>query len=221
MATGRPPLPAGPEGALWFTENYGGNGDVPNKIGRITTAGVVTEFPIPTPNSGPEGITSGPDGALWFTEYQANQIGRITTAGAFTEYPTPTASSQPAEITRGPNGGLWFTEFTANKIGTFATANLSVTEAGNGTGQVTSTPAGIACGRSSNQCAAPFIAGTPVTLTASANAGSSFSGWSGGGCSGTAPCMLTLNADATVTASFARFPASCCRSCRPATPPAR
>ena len=39
-----------------------------NQIGRITTAGVITEFPIPTAGSGPAGIAAGPDGNLWFTE---------------------------------------------------------------------------------------------------------------------------------------------------------
>ena len=37
------------------------------KIGRITTAGVITEFAIPTANGEPLGIAAGPDGALWFT----------------------------------------------------------------------------------------------------------------------------------------------------------
>lgn len=32
-------IAAGPDGALWFTELYA------NKIGRITTTGVLTEFP--------------------------------------------------------------------------------------------------------------------------------------------------------------------------------
>jgi len=35
-------ITAGPDGALWFTENGG------NKIGRITTAGAVTEYTVPT-----------------------------------------------------------------------------------------------------------------------------------------------------------------------------
>src|SRR5258706_4225506 len=38
-------ITTGPDGALWFTESFA------NKIGRITTAGVITEFPIPTANS--------------------------------------------------------------------------------------------------------------------------------------------------------------------------
>src|SRR5260370_36842289 len=34
----------GPDGALWFTEALS------NKIGRITPAGAITEFPLPTAN---------------------------------------------------------------------------------------------------------------------------------------------------------------------------
>jgi len=37
----------------------------------------MTEFLVPTANSGPCGITAGPDGALWFTEELGNKIGRI------------------------------------------------------------------------------------------------------------------------------------------------
>jgi virginiamycin B lyase len=60
------------DGALWFTELAG------NKVGRISTAGAIAEFAIPTPDSGPWGITAGPDGAMWFTESAAVQIGRIS-----------------------------------------------------------------------------------------------------------------------------------------------
>ncbi len=56
----------GPDGALWFTETLN------NKIGRITTAGVITEYTIPVASSSPQGITSGPDGSLWFTMFAAN-----------------------------------------------------------------------------------------------------------------------------------------------------
>ena len=66
-----------------------------NQIGRITTAGVVTEFPIPTAGSFPTGIATGPDDNLWFTEELGNKIGRITPAGVVTEFPVPTADSGP------------------------------------------------------------------------------------------------------------------------------
>ncbi len=59
-STTRTAITAGPDGALWFTN--AGN----NSIGRITTAGVVTNY-TGTGIIDPEGITAGPDGALWFT----------------------------------------------------------------------------------------------------------------------------------------------------------
>jgi hypothetical protein len=45
-----------------------------------------------------------------------------------------------------------------------------------------------------------------VTLTASPDLGSSFGGWSGGGCSGTGTCTVTLSSDQSVTATFASGP---------------
>src|SRR5438105_3039930 len=50
--------------------------DSGKKIGRITTWGAITEFPIPTPNSLPHGIAPGPDGNLWFTEFVGDKIAR-------------------------------------------------------------------------------------------------------------------------------------------------
>ena len=112
----------GPDGALWFTAN--GGGGVGNRIGRITTAGAISTFPIPTGSLLPQpgGITAGPDGALWFTEQVGNKIGRITTGGSLTEFAVPTGNSFPNGITAGPDGALWFTEGNAGKIGRIATA---------------------------------------------------------------------------------------------------
>ena len=84
-ASGPSGITAGPDGALWFTEYYA------KKIGRISTAGVITEYPVPSGKS-PAGITAEPDGALWFAEYRGYKIGRITTAGEITEYPVATTS---------------------------------------------------------------------------------------------------------------------------------
>jgi virginiamycin B lyase len=205
-------IAAGPDGALWFTELGGqfGLSTGPHHIGRITTAGAVTQYPLPSTSGTPTGITSGPDGALWFTEQGCgactpvvpDKIGRITTTGVISEYVVSTANSSPSGITTGPDGALWFTENGGNKIGRFTIATLTVAETGTGTGQVTSNPPGIICSQSSNQCSAVFVIGTPVTLTASASAGSTFTGWNVGGCSGTAPCTLTLNGNTAVTANF-------------------
>ena len=62
---------------------------------------------------------------------------------------------------------------------------LTVAKSGTGAGTVTSSPAGINCGAT---CSANFNNGSSVTLTASPATGSSFAGWSGGGCSGTGTC---------------------------------
>jgi streptogramin lyase len=89
--------------------------------GRCLPSAGVTDFPVPTPGSGPVGITAGPDGNLWFTENATNQIGRITPAGAVREFPIVTSGSDPWGITAGPDGNLWFTEFFGNKIGRMTT----------------------------------------------------------------------------------------------------
>jgi hypothetical protein len=79
--------------------------------------------------------------------------------------------------------------------------SLTVSRAGSGSGTVTSSPTGINCGAT---CSKTFAPGTQVTLTAAPAAGSSFAGWSGGGCTGTGTCKTTLNANTTVTATFTR-----------------
>ena len=78
-------------------------------------------------------------------------------------------------------------------------SSLIVTKTGTGDGTVTSAPAGIACGA---DCAEAYIPGTIVTLTAVATVGSTFAGWSGGGCTGTGVCTITLNSAQMVTATF-------------------
>jgi subtilisin family serine protease len=76
---------------------------------------------------------------------------------------------------------------------------LTVTKGGARSGTVTSSPAGINCGTT---CTHSFTSGTLVTLTATPASGSAFAGWSGGGCSGTGTCVVTMNAATTVTANF-------------------
>src|SRR5579862_3528618 len=101
---------AGPDNALWFTEESG------NRIGRILTDGTIKEWAIPTHVSQPMGIVAGPDGALWFTEYASNKLGRITTTGTVSETPVTAPHSGPTAIAS-YGGSLWFTEFCASNIG--------------------------------------------------------------------------------------------------------
>ncbi|MEP6959306.1 MAG: FG-GAP repeat protein, partial [Nitrospirota bacterium] len=120
-------------------------------------------------------------------------------ASNFTSWTNGTGSGLRANCNNAP-GACTFTltdhtSITAN----FNLPTLHVVLAGTGVGTVTSTNvAGINCGAS---CTATYNKGTPVTLAASTGGG--FSGWSGGGCSGTGTCVVTVNADSTViTATF-------------------
>jgi len=141
------------DGNVWFVEYAG------DKIGCLSIVAtaacpqssgqpIVTEFNVPTPASGPTGITIGPDGALWFTEKEVNQIGRITTAGSVTnEYPLPTPDSDPTGLTAGPDGALWFTEVQTNKIGRMTvngvvTSEYPVPTANSGPGVIFTGPDG-------------------------------------------------------------------------------
>ena len=79
------------------------------------------------------------------------------------------------------------------------THTLSVTKSGGGSGAVSSSPAGIDCG---GTCSHAYDDGTSVTLTATPAAGSTFAGWSGGGCAGGGSCTVTTSSDRSVSATF-------------------
>src|ERR1700675_2294186 len=82
------------------------------------------------------------------------------------------------------------------------TFTLSVAKSGNGRGMVTSSPVGIDCG---DICTFDYDAGTPVTLTAIAKSSATFTGWSGGGCSGTGTCDVTMDTAAQGEPESPRF----------------
>ena len=90
------------------------------------------------------------------------------------------------------------TAVTANFTASTNNFVLTVNEAGNGSGTVTSAPAEIVCPET---CSASFASGTQVTLTQSAGESSTFAGWSGA-CSGTGACVVTVTAATAVTATF-------------------
>jgi virginiamycin B lyase len=135
------------DGNLWFTEF---NAD---RIGRITPAGAITEFPL-TAGVGPLSITAGPDGRLYFTERFTDRIGRLNPlAGSnaaiqasLVEFMVPGAGSGPTGITVGPDAKLWFTEFGSDEIGRLTTAGILtefvVPGAGSGPAFITAGPDG-------------------------------------------------------------------------------
>lgn len=104
----------GPDGKMWFTEGNGGASGT-GVVGRITSNGTVTEFPVPDALASPYYITDGPDGAMWFTA-QNGSIGRITAAGAMTAFPVPNVAGRLADITTGPDGNLWFAKLDQGSI---------------------------------------------------------------------------------------------------------
>lgn len=91
-----------------------------------------------------------------------------------------------------------------NAIGpSLRTLTVNKDGAGTGTGTVTSVIAGISCNAACLTASADFPTNSSVVLHATAPAGSIFSGWSGGGCSGMAPsCTVTMDQAKTVTATF-------------------
>lgn len=85
------------------------------------------------------------------------------------------------------------------------TFTLTVVKVQNGgTGNVTSSPAGIDCGAT---CTASLASGTSITLFASPTTGR-FASWTGGPCAGSTnpSCTFTLGVNTTATASFASQP---------------
>jgi virginiamycin B lyase len=97
---------AGPDGALWFTEQAG------YRIGRITTDGEISEFPL-RPGLAPVGIAVGPEGDLWFATDK--RVGRVTTEGAIDTWPVPGADNL-YNIAVSEDGDLWITDGEAGVV---------------------------------------------------------------------------------------------------------
>jgi len=79
---------------------------------------------------------------------------------------------------------------------------LSIGFAGSGAGSVSSNTS-LAC---TAPCAGTVATGAAVVLLASPDAHSTFTGWSGAGCSGTGACSISANSDTTVVATFESSP---------------
>jgi plastocyanin len=134
-------IAAGADGNLWFVEQSA------SKLGRITTSGVITEWPTLSPKASPIGIAPGADGNMWFTESNGAKVGRITPDGAISEFPLDAGFGQPQGIVAGPDGNMWVAELDGPGIG-------EVTPSGDVTSFVTPTvpsgPTGICLGPDGN-----------------------------------------------------------------------
>jgi hypothetical protein len=151
-----------------------------------------------TVTSSPAGIDCGATCSASFLSGAAVTLTATPDAGAtFTGWGGDCTGTGPCVVTMDQDRAVTATFDTG-------APTLTVTKAGSGSGTVASSPAGIDCGVT---CSAPFTSGTTVTLTATPDAGSTFTGW-GGDCTGTGPCVVTMDQDRAVTATFDIAPAT-------------
>ncbi len=140
--------------------------------------------------------------------------------GTFTSAPASNlCSAGTASSVSG--SGPWTWSCTGSNGGTTAACSaslqqpsqftLTVTKSGTGGGSVTANNGTLSW--VVNTGTASYNSGASVTLTASAASGSTFTGWSGGVCSGTGTCILTMDAAKSVTAIFGLTPTPVNGSC--------
>jgi Tol biopolymer transport system component len=150
-----------------------------------TGAGTVT--------SAPAGIDCGADCSEAYTHGILVALSASAAPGSvFTGWSGACAGTGPCQVTLDTARSV-----TASFGGP---QTLTVTRSGIGTGTVTSSPAGIDCGV---DCSETYTYGALVTLTATAEVGSDFTGWSNG-CTGTGVCQVTMDAARSVGANFDR-----------------
>lgn len=119
---------SGPDGALWATVYSS------NTVARVTLGGVVTEFPLPTAQAAPTGITAAADGSLYVTEQGLSRVARLSFATACTgtiDAPTgmSTATMTAYDATGGASGGgnKLSTQTVAIAVPSGTTTNLTFT----------------------------------------------------------------------------------------------
>jgi streptogramin lyase len=172
---------------MWFTQSAGGNprdgrSYYAASIGRITTAGSYTSYPVPTSARavpGLDAITVGPNGNMWFTETAVNRIGEITprAAGpAIHEFALPAADhlaqgvgssiTSADTISAGPGNDIWFTEQGSNAIGVMGTSGALVSKFTVPNSNLNPTPYGITEGPDSTMWFTENAANQVASITA-------------------------------------------------------
>ncbi len=105
------------DASLWFTEQIG-------RIGRIDTAGRVTETANTGVGSNLRSIARGPadDCNLYVADRGQDCIVKLNSAGQIVNLFLFAIGSGPTGVVAGPDGNLWFTENGFNRIGQVTTA---------------------------------------------------------------------------------------------------
>jgi virginiamycin B lyase len=111
LAPGAAPqgITLGPDGNVWFVENGA------NKVGRITAAGVITEFPLLTPDNQPAQIVAGTSGHLYLDEPGPTKVAFFDALGDKSFHESGSGVTA-AGIAFGAAGSLWVTDGTSKVL---------------------------------------------------------------------------------------------------------
>jgi hypothetical protein len=165
-------------------------------------SGTATFVANPTANltvtrsgSGSGSVSSVPGGINCGSACEsAFQLGRLITLEAAPDPGSAVVEWTGCDSVAGNNCHISFN--AARTVGVvFARVPHSLTIDRSGTGG-----GSVSC--DGGACSGSYPDGTTVTLSATPDSASSFTGWSGGGCSGTGSCTVTITADTAVTAGF-------------------
>jgi hypothetical protein len=154
---------------------------------------------VSTSGAGAGSVTSSPSGIACGTDCTENYL--LGTVVALTAVPHD--SSSEFDHWTGACSGSGVCNITmsdSRDVGAvfrIAQKMLSVVKAGDGSGTITSTPAGVSCG---TDCSEPYNYGSLVSLAQVQSVGY-FTGWTGA-CSGDKDCTVTMDAAKTVTGTF-------------------
>ena len=161
-----------PDGkTVWVTNKSDNSVSVIDIVTRQTT----TIIPA---GSSPTGIAISPDGKKAFVANQASNSVSIIDIINYQTSAVITVGSAPTGIAISPDGmQAYVTNSAANSVQELGgQRTLFIMKTGQGTGTVTSSPDGIICG---SNCQARYLAGTVVTLSASAGDRSYLKSWTG------------------------------------------
>lgn len=103
---------AGPDGALWFSEEADGG----PLIGRMTTGGEYSTFALGVGKEHSVGsLTAGADGRVWFT-LEAGAIHRLSPSGRLSRVQLP-SSTAVTQVLAGPEGSIWYAALPGTPCG--------------------------------------------------------------------------------------------------------
>ena len=221
-----------PDGSRLYTADYGSDtvSVIDTTLNQVTTTITVGSGPANLtilPNGTEIFVSNRSSGNVMIIDTASNVVTATIQLGSQPSDISVQAASQPYGISVLPNGTRVYVADEANNtvdiidvqsravigtipgvsspvafgqfIGVDPMPSLSVIRGGSGRGTVFSSPPGISCGIA---CTAQFLYGTTVTLTTEADIGTTFFGWTGA-CSGTNPeCVVNINDDLTVNATF-------------------